>query len=99
MEKTINQKEEPVYLTLYVAGDTQRCRNALSNLKDICKGDLNDRCRIEIIDILENPDSAKREQIVAIPTLVRQRQRETVSAKRIIGDLSNASKVLRALDL
>ncbi len=95
----INEKDEAVYLTLYVAGDTQRCRNALSNLNDLRKRDLKGKCRINIIDILKNPDAAKEEQIVAIPTLVRGHRKQTIPGIRIIGDLSDTSKVLRALDL
>ncbi len=95
----IKGKDEPVYLTLYVAGDTQRCRNALSNLEELSKRDLKDKCRIEIVDLLKNPDAAKGEQIVAIPTLVRGHRKQTIPGIRIIGDLSDTSKVLRALDL
>ncbi len=97
MEKELMiQKGKSVYFTLYIAGDTQRCRNALSNLKEMCKRDLKRKCRMESIDILKNPDAAKTEQIVAIPTLVRERR---TSPKRIIGDLSDVGKVLGALDL
>ena len=91
------KKVEPAYdLRLYVAGQTPRSVQALANLKRICEEHLAGRYRIRIIDLLENPQLAKGDQILAIPTLVRAIPQP---ARRIIGDLSNIDKVLVGLDI
>jgi circadian clock protein KaiB len=88
--------EETYILRLYVAGQTQKSIVAFSNLKKICEQHLKNRYTIEIIDLKENPQLAKTDQILAIPTLVR---RLPPPIKKIIGDLSNTEKVLIGLDM
>lgn len=83
-------------LRLYVAGNTANSIAAFANLQQICEKHMGGRYRIEIIDLLENPQLARGDQIVAIPTLVR---RLPTPIKKIIGDLSNAERVLVGLDL
>jgi len=83
-------------LRLYVAGQTPKSIVALANLKRICDEHMNGQYRIEIIDLMENPQLAQRDQIVAIPTLVRELPSPL---KRIIGDLSNTDRVLVGLDV
>jgi len=83
-------------LRLYVAGQTPRSITALTNLKKICEEHLEGRYEIEIVDLLEKPQLARGDQILAIPTLVR---RLPAPVKKIIGDLSNAERVLVGLDL
>lgn len=84
-------------LRLYVAGDNQKSRTALGNLKRLCAEHIGDgRYEIEVIDLMKNPQLAKADQILAIPTLVR---RIPEPMKRVIGDLSNAERALIALDL
>ncbi|AFY48471.1 KaiB domain-containing protein [Nostoc sp. PCC 7524] len=83
-------------LRLYVAGQTPKSLKAFANLKKICEEHLEGRYRIEVIDLLENPQLAKGDQILAIPTLVRKLPEPV---KQIIGDLSNTQKVLVGLDL
>jgi circadian clock protein KaiB len=83
-------------LRLYVAGQTPKSIAAISNLKKICDQHLPGRYEIEIIDLIKDPALAMRHQIVAIPTLIRQLPEPL---KRIIGDLSNAEKVLVGLDI
>ena len=90
-----NQKDRWV-LRLYVAGQTSKCVTAFGNLKKICAEYLEDRYEIEIIDLLENPQLARGDQIVAVPTLVRNLPEPV---RKIIGDLSNTEKVLVGLDL
>lgn len=88
---------ENVYiLRLYVAGQTRKSLAAFANLKKICEEHLEGRYKIEVIDLLEEPQLAKGDQILAIPTLVRQLP---APLKKIIGDLSNTEKVLVGLDL
>jgi len=83
-------------LRLYVAGQTPKSVLAFRNLKQICEEYLQGRYEIEIVDLLENPQLAQGDQIVALPTLVR---RLPEPIKKIIGDLSNTERVLVGLDL
>ena len=83
-------------LRLYVAGQTNKSLTAFANLKKICNEYLDDRYKIEVIDLLENPQLAKGDQILAVPTLVRKLP---PPIKKIIGDLSNTDRVLVGLDL
>jgi len=83
-------------LRLYVAGQTPKSVLALANLKEICETHLQGRYEIEVIDLLENPQLAQGDQILALPTLVR---RLPEPIKKIIGDLSNTERVLVGLDL
>lgn len=83
-------------LRLYVAGQTPKSMLAISNLKTLCEKHLPGRYHIEVIDLMKNPALAQRDQIVAIPTLIRQLPEPL---KRIIGDLSNSEKVLIGLDI
>ena len=83
-------------LRLYVAGQTARAIAAFANLKRICEEHVTCRYRIEVIDLLKNPQLAKGDQILAVPTLVRKLPEPI---KKIIGDLSNTERVLVGLDL
>ena len=83
-------------LRLYVAGQTPKSVLAFKNLKEICEQHLLGRYDIQIIDLLENPQLARGDQILAVPTLVR---RLPEPIKKIIGDLSNTERVLVGLDL
>ena len=83
-------------LRLYVAGQTPRSLQALSNLKRICDEHLPGHYRVEVIDLLQKPQLAAGDQILAIPTLVRVLPKP---ARRIIGDLSNTERVLVGLDV
>jgi circadian clock protein KaiB len=83
-------------LRLYVAGQTPKSVAAFANLKKICEKHLAGKYRIEVIDLLVNPQLAAGEQIVAIPTLVRKLPEPI---RKIIGDLSNTEKLLVGLQL
>jgi circadian clock protein KaiB len=86
-----------VELRLYVANRTRsKSMRAFTNLTRICDQHLPGRCRIEVIDILKQPDVAKGEQIVAIPTVVR---RQPPPVRTVIGDLSNVEITLAGLEL
>ncbi len=89
-------KEQPWELRLYVAGHTARSIAAFDNLKRICEEHLEGKYHIEVIDLLKNPELAKGDQILAVPTLVRKLP---PPLKKIIGDLSNRVRVLVGLDL
>ncbi len=83
-------------LRLYVAGQTPRAIAALDNLKRICEEHLAGKYTIEVIDLLQNPQLARGDQILAVPTLVRKLPEPV---RKIIGDLSNEERVLVGLDL
>ena len=83
-------------LRLYVAGMTPHCALAFANLKKICETHLAGKYRIEVIDLLENPQLSRGDQILALPTLVR---RLPQPVRKIIGDLSNTERVLVGLDI
>jgi len=83
-------------LRIYVAGKTPRSLAALRNLKRICEQHLKKRYRLQVIDLLDQPELASTDQIVAIPTVLRSRP---LPQKKIAGDLSNTEKVLLSLEL
>jgi circadian clock protein KaiB len=83
-------------LRLYIAGRTPKCVAAFANLQRLCEEYLAGQYRIEVIDLLENAQLAKGDQILAVPTLVRKLPEPI---KKIIGDLSNTERVLVGLDL
>lgn len=92
-------KKEKTYaweLRLYVAGKTPKSVTALNNLRRYCETHLPGQYHIEVIDLLEKPQLAEGDQILAIPTLVRK---VPEPIRKIIGDLSNEEKVLVGLDI
>ena len=83
-------------LRLYVLDSTPRSQAALANLKRFCETHLNGIYRITVIDLLKQPQLAKGDQILAIPTVVRQLPKPV---RTIIGNLSNVENLLVGLDL
>ena len=83
-------------LRLYIAGKTDKSITALNNLKKYCEEHLKGQYKIEVIDLLLQPQLAEGDQIFAIPTLVRK---VPEPIRKIIGDLSNEEKVLVGLDI
>jgi circadian clock protein KaiB len=83
-------------LRLYIAGETPRATTALQNLKSICEEHMEGQYRIEVIDLLKDPQLARGDQIIALPTLVRKLPEPV---RKIIGDLSDTERVLVGLDL
>ena len=83
-------------LRLYVAGQTPKSLIALSNLKKICEEYLQGRYRLRVIDLVKTPQLARDDQILAIPTLVRNLPQPI---RKIIGDLSDTQRVLVGLDV
>src|SRR5881392_960763 len=94
--RTPGRGKNEYVLRLYVAGQSARSRAALQNLESICEEHLAGRYRIEVIDLLKQPQLARGDQILAVPTLVRHLP---PPMKKIIGDLSNEESVLVGLDL
>lgn len=83
-------------LRLFVSGPSLKSALAVENIKRICEQHLKDRYDLEVIDIYQQPNLARHEQIVAVPTLIKQ---QPPPVRRLIGDLSNLKKALVALDL
>jgi len=83
-------------LRLYVAGQTPKSVRAFANLKVLCDTHLQGRYQIEVIDLLEHPEMARGDQILALPTLV---VKLPTPVRKIIGDLSNTDRVLVGLAL
>jgi circadian clock protein KaiB len=83
-------------LRLYVAGGTLKSLRAQANLRSICEEHLSGRYELQVIDVLESPESAEQDGIMAIPTLVRK---IPVPVRKIVGDLSNTERVLEGLDI
>lgn len=91
-----NIAEKKWMLRLYVAGQTLKSVVARANLHRICEQHMPDKYHVEVIDLLEHPMLAKDDQIIAIPTLVRN---FPIPVRKIIGDLSNTERVLIGLDI
>jgi circadian clock protein KaiB len=84
------------HLRLYVAGQSPKSVRAVENLRRVCEEHLAGRYTIELVDLMENPQLARADEIIAVPTLVRKLPEPI---RRIIGDLSNTEKVLIGLQL
>jgi circadian clock protein KaiB len=83
-------------LTLFVTGTSPRTRVATDNLKRICEEELEGLYKLEIVDVLEHPQRAEDERILATPTLIKQLP---PPLRRVIGDLSDKDKVLLGLEV
>ena len=95
-KKTVIKTKSFTELSLYIAGNTARSLVAFENLKAVCEKHLKGRYKIEVIDLLINPQLAKGDQILAIPTVVRKLP---VPIKKMIGDLSDSEKLLVGLNI
>jgi|SRR5688572_1371140 len=94
--ETTQQTSAEYVLRLYVAGQSSRSINAIANLRRVCEEHLHGRYAIEVIDLLERPQLARGDQILAVPTLVLKLPEPV---RKIVGDLSNTERVLVGLDL
>ena len=83
-------------LRLFVTGATPNSSRAITNLKEICDKHLKGKYELEIIDVYQQPLIAEREQIIALPMLIKQ---SPSPKRRLIGDMSDTEKVLRGLNL
>lgn len=83
-------------LRLYITGASVNSAKAISNIKRICEQHLKDAYQLEIVDVYQQPDLAKKEQIVALPLLVKS---YPLPVKRLVGNMSNTEKVLKGLEL
>ena len=97
VEKALATRPTGKYvLRLFVAGATARSRQAVLRVRQLCEAELKDNCKLEVIDIYQQPHLAKGDQILAIPTVVRKLPKPV---RTIIGDLSETDQMLVGLDL
>jgi circadian clock protein KaiB len=89
-------RQNKYLLRLYVSRSTLTSRAAVANITRVCKEHLDGRYRLEVIDIHEQAQLARDEQIVAVPTLIK---RLPLPLQRLVGDMSNLNEVLFGLDL
>jgi len=83
-------------LRLYITGFTPRSKEAMRNIKKICEEELKGRYELEVIDIYQQPELAKTEQILAAPTLIRKLP---LPLRKLVGDMSNKEKVIIGLEI
>jgi len=81
-------------MKLYISGKTPKSNRAVASVKKICEEHYAGRYELAVIDILEDPEAVEREQIMATPMLIKE---SPAPARRIVGDLTNKSKVLAAI--
>lgn len=93
---TVSSPKGHYILRLYVAGQSPKSLTAITNVKAICSGLLEGRYTLEVIDLYQQPELAQGQQIVAVPTLIKQLP---PPLRRIIGDMSNVERMLVGLDL
>ena len=96
-EKALATRPTDKYvLRLYVAGATDRSRQAILRARQLCKTELDGNFELEVIDVYQQPILARDGQIVATPTLVKEFPRPV---RRFIGNLANSTRLFVGLDL
>ncbi|WP_169978368.1 circadian clock KaiB family protein [Tautonia rosea] len=83
-------------LKLYITGLTSRSQRAVATLQRLCDSELAGRYELVVVDVLEQPELAEQDKVLATPTVIKEHPEPQ---RRIIGDLSDAARVLAALDL
>ena len=83
-------------LKLYITGQTPRSERAIANLRGICEAEFAGRYELTIVDVLERPQLAEDDKILATPTLIKV---SPPPARRVIGDLMDTDRVLNGLDV
>ena len=95
--KTAAKSQEPKYvLRLYITGSTPRSSRSIFNLRNLCEDRLMGRYQLEVVDIYQQPELARAQQIIAAPTLIKSLP---LPLRRLVGDLSDRERVLVGLDL
>ncbi len=89
--------DEEVYrLRLFVTGATPNSTRAIANIKEFCETHLNGKYELDIVDVYQQPTIAEKEQIIALPMLLKK---SPLPQRKLIGDMSDTDKVLRGLNL
>ncbi len=92
----MSDADEVFQIKLYVTGHTSRAEKAIRNLRSICSNELEGRYELMVIDVVENPQLAEDDRIIATPAVIRELP---LPIRRIIGDLSDRERILLGLDL
>lgn len=96
-EKALARRDRAKYvLRLYVTGMTPKSTRAIANVRELCENHLAGRYELRVIDIYQQPELAKGEQIIAAPTLIKKLP---LPLRRLIGDMSDTERFLASLDL
>ena len=95
-KRPATRSQDEFVLRLFVAGATDRSRQAILRVRELCAIALRDRCRFEVIDIYQQPALARTNQIVATPTLIIELPKPL---RRFIGNLANINGLFIELDL
>lgn len=96
-EEALKSSAQDTYvLRLYITGITPNSLRAIDNIKAICRDHLEGRYELEVIDIYKRPDLARKAQVIAAPTLIKDLP---LPLRRFIGDLSDVEKILAGLEL
>lgn len=95
-EDILNLELEKYVFRLYVAGNSPKSVRAIQKLTKICEEHLQGRYELEVIDIYKQPELLEKEQIFAVPTLIKKLP---LPLQRLIGDMTNTEKILIYLDL
>jgi len=88
--------DESWVLRLYVTGSTPRSSRSIFNIRNLCESRLLGRYKLEVIDIYQQPELARQEQIIAAPTLVKKLP---LPLRKLVGDLADTERVIAGLDL
>ncbi len=92
-----NDSIQPIYkLRLYIAGASPNSNRAINNIRNFCEDYLKDRHELEIIDVYQQPQIASKDQVIALPLLIKL---SPAPLKRLIGDMSDTARVMKGLDL
>ena len=95
-EQYLEQEPEQYLLQLYITGATPRSCLAVANLRKFCEENLEGLYQLEVVDIYQHPDLARKEQIIAAPTLIKK---QPMPRKVMVGDLSNQDLVKKCLGI
>ena len=90
------ENQSVYHLSLFITGASPNSVRAINNIKSICEEYLNGNYELKIIDVYQLPEVAQREQIIALPTLIK---RGPAPERRLVGDMSDTTKVLRGLGI
>src|SRR5215211_5119042 len=94
---SLNHPQRKAYefvLLLFITGATPNSVRAVANIKQICEGHLKGRYSLEIIDVYQQAAIAEKEQLIALPLLIKK---QPLPERKMIGDLSDTNKVLKGL--
>ena len=97
LEKAAAKREKQNYvLKLYISGMTPKSIRAIENIRRICEEHLKGRYELEVIDVFQHPEQARKEQVIAAPTLIKKLP---LPLRRYIGDLSESERILIGLEI